>query len=71
MADLALGRRFFRSLTDAELIAWRPTEPRGVFGWCSPEDCQNIGAANREMRRRTKKAGFGTVYEWLASNAPT
>ncbi len=71
MADLALGRRFFRSLTDAELIAWRPTEPRGMFGWSSPGDCQNIGAANREMRRRTKKAGFGTVYEWLASNAPT
>ena len=55
-----LSKRFFRALDDAALTSWRP-EAGG--NWAAR--CANIGAANREMRRRSKKAGFISVYEWL------
>lgn len=63
--DECLGNRFFRSLSDQELRDWRPTTPRGTFGWSSPADCTNVGAANREMRRRAKISGLSSAYEWL------
>lgn len=64
--DLTLGKRFFRSLTDKELVAWRPSTPRGMFGWSGAPDTTNVGSANREMRRRAKMAGMSNVYDWLA-----
>ena len=63
--DGALGRQFFRKLSDAELTAWRPSTPRGMFGWGGYPDCANVGRANREMRRRSAREGFGSVYDWL------
>lgn len=65
--DKCLGNRFFRSLTDQELRDWRPSTPRGWFGWSGHADCSNVGAANREMRRRAKIAGMTSPYEWLAT----
>lgn len=65
LEDACLGRRFFRRLSDAELFHWRPTTPRGGWGWSSPGDQTNVSAANREMRRRAQIAGLATPYEWL------
>lgn len=64
--ERSLGRRFFRKLTDAELIAWRPTQMRGWFGWT--DSYGNVGAANREMRRRAKLEGLASPYDWLAKH---
>ena len=65
-SDRAMGKRWFKSLTDAELIAYRPKAERGWLGWSDHISCQNVGAANREMRRRSKLAGLAGPYEWLA-----
>lgn len=58
--ERTLGNRFFRALSDAELAAWRPASYRGL----------NVGAANREMRRRAKIEGLATPYHWIAKHGP-
>lgn len=57
-----LGKRYFRALTDEELVRWRPD-----FGAYWHARNQNVGAANREMRRRAAIGGFDGVQAWLAT----
>jgi len=66
MTDQCLGKKFFRNLTDQQLRDWRPSSPRGFFGWSDYPDTKNVSSANREMRRRAKVAGLTGPYEWLA-----
>lgn len=60
---LCLSRRFFRQLSDAELLAWKPSGDH----WFSRS--WNTSKANREYRRRAARAGFSSVYDWLRSIA--
>ncbi|WP_347270361.1 hypothetical protein [Rhizorhabdus histidinilytica] len=60
---MVLGKRFFRRLSDAELASWRPAEPQSPDEWSAR--CHNVGAANREMRRRAKRNGHPGVRDWL------
>lgn len=57
-----LGRRHFRRLSDAELIAWRPHDGRSHEG--------NFSACNREVRRRATLAQLEPL-EWIARNRPS
>ena len=63
--EQAYGNRFFRGLSDKELLEWRPKNARGWGGWSSPIDCQNVSAANREIRRRAKVGKFWGPYDWV------
>lgn len=54
------SRRFFRHLTDAQLLAWRPSPHNQARS-------ANISKANREYRRRAARAGFSNVYDWMRS----
>jgi hypothetical protein len=59
MPEPWLGSRYFRRLSDLDLIAWRPADGRYHEG--------NISACNREVRRRAAKAGMGPL-DWIAEN---
>jgi hypothetical protein len=61
MTDAWLGNRYFRNLTDAELVSWRPS-----FYFSAARNA-NVGAANREILRRAKVAGFQSATEWMRS----
>lgn len=57
-----LGKRFFRRLSDAALLSWRS----GNEDWFVRS--VNNSHANREYRRRAKRAGFSNVYDWMRAN---
>jgi hypothetical protein len=59
MTEAWLSRRFFRRLPDKSLINADGFARRGVMA----------GRANREIRRRAKRAGFAGPYEWLVALA--
>lgn len=50
-----LGRRFFRRLSDVQLIEWRPAD-----GYHEG----NVSACNREVRRRAAKVEL-PIYDWI------
>lgn len=68
--ELTLSNRFFHRLTDHEVMDWRPKAERGWFGWHGNAGV-NVSRCNREMRRRSRSAGFSNVYDWLTSVAAT
>jgi hypothetical protein len=57
--DRVLGNRFFRKLTDQELVNWRSPKPLGFA------HNKNVSDHEREMRRRSAVAGFTSVYDWM------
>lgn len=56
--DQMISNRYFQGLSDAELLAWRPSSYHDSTNG-------NVSKANREYRRRAKRAGFPDVYAWM------
>jgi hypothetical protein len=66
--ERTLSKRFFRGVTDRELLDWRPVTPRGWYGWEGIAGA-NVGRANAEMRSRARRDGFASAWDWVAAIA--